>query len=310
MLVFELKNLQVLFPAPGGVVHAVDTVDLEMHAHEKLALIGESGCGKTVLAHSILKLLHGTTKISGKISYMGTNLLSTDDSTLRKIRGKEIGMIIQNPGLSLNPVRTIGEQIAESCIEREGMSSVEAFKYAEEMLKMVGFNNPTKIASCYPHQLSGGMAQRAVVAIGLTLKPQMLIADEPTKSLDEKSKSEVIDLLIEISKDKTLLMITHDLQAASCISNRVMVMYAGELIEEGLTDEVMNNPRHPYTKGYMDAQPNRGLKPIPGISPSLLDLPEGCRFQPRCLHALPKCKTSHPELIGRDGHKVRCHVCH
>jgi len=202
MLVFAIKNLQILFPAPGGVIHAVDTVNLELNAHDKLALIGESGCGKTVLAHSILRLLHGTTKISGEILYRGTDVLSANDSTLQKIRGKEIGMIIQNPGLSLNPVRTIGKQIAESCIEREKMSSVEAFKYAEDMLKMVGFSNPTKIALSYPHQLSGGMAQRAVVALGLTLNPQMLIADEPTKSLDEMSKREIIDLLIEMSKDK------------------------------------------------------------------------------------------------------------
>ncbi|MDI9394203.1 MAG: ABC transporter ATP-binding protein [Euryarchaeota archaeon] len=310
MLVFAIKNLQILFPAPGGEIHAVDTVNLELNANDKLALIGESGCGKTVLAHSILRLLHGTTKISGEILYRGTDVLSASDSTLQKIRGKEIGMIIQNPGLSLNPVLSIGKQIAESCIEREKMSSVEAFKYAEDMLKMVGFSNPAKIASSYPHQLSGGMAQRAVIALGLTLNPQMLIADEPTKSLDEKSKREIIDLLIEMSKDKTLLMITHDLEAASCISNRVMVMYAAELIEEGPTEEIMNNPRHPYTRGFMNAQPKRGLKPIPGISPSLLKLPEGCRFHPRCSYALPKCKTSHPELIDHNGHKVRCHACH
>lgn len=309
MLVLSVKNLKVSFPAPGGIVRAVDQVDLSLHAHEKVALIGESGCGKTVLAHSFLRLLHKTTHISGEVSFRGVDLLTTDNATLQEIRGKNVGMIMQNAGLSLDPVLTIGEQISEVCIERCGMQKEAANEYTVNLLRYVGFPNPEKIALLYPHQLSGGMAQRAMIALGIIQKPELLIADEPTKALDEKSRMSIVELLSEVSSGKTLLMITHDLHAAESVADRILVMYAGELVEEGSVQQIFEEPVHPYTKGFLDAQPRKGLHAIPGISPSLLDLPQGCRFHPRCTQAQPECTSMHPEFHGGNSHLVRCHLC-
>ena len=220
---------------------------------------------------------------------------------MRRIRGREIVMIIQNPTNALNPALTVGSQIAESLRLHRGMGRRSAKKEVVRLLKRVQIKDATRRADEYPHQFSGGMKERAIIAMSLASDPSLIIADEPTKGLDVTVKREVLKLLKEVTKDKSMLFITHDLAAAAEICDRIAVMYAGEILEVARTEDILDEPLHPYTEGFLNALPSRGLKPIRGMGPSLIDLPKGCRFHPRCDHAMEICRRVHPEMIRKDG---------
>ena len=307
MSILKLTRLKVHFPTEDGVVKAVNTVDLEIANGERLGLIGETGCGKTVLGMSIIRLLQLATKVEGKIVYKGKDLLKLSEEEMRKIRGKEIAMILQNPTTSLNPVLKVGDQIAEAIQLHQGLNKKEAKEKAIEMLEAVRIPSPEKRANEYPHEFSGGMKERAMIAMALACDPSLIIADEPTKGLDVTIKMQIVKLMKEVTKRKSMLFITHDLGVAAEICDNIAVMYAGELVEYAKTEDIFKNPLHPYTQGFLNSLPNRGLKPIRGMSPSLIDLPSGCRFHPRCDSAKEICKTEHPEMVEKEnGHHVRC----
>ena len=307
MSILKLTHLKVHFPTQDGVVKAVNTVDLEMANGERLGLIGETGCGKTVLGMSIIRLLQPATKMEGKIVYKGKDILKLSEEEMRKIRGKEIAMILQNPTTSLNPVLKVGDQIAEAIQLHQGLAKRAAKEKAVEMLEAVKIPDASKRANEYPHEFSGGMKERAMIAMTLACDPSLIIADEPTKGLDVTIKMQIVKLMKEVTKRKSMLFITHDLGVAAEICDNIAVMYAGELVEYAKTEDIFKNPMHPYTQGFLNSLPNRGLKPIRGMSPSLIDLPSGCRFHPRCDSAKEICKTEHPEMVEiENGHSVRC----
>ena len=307
MSLLSITQLKVHFPTQDGIVKAVNTIDLEIANNERLGLIGETGCGKTVLGMSIIRLLPSSTTIEGEIKYKGNDLLKLTEKEIRKIRGKEIAMILQNPTTSLNPVLKVGDQIAEAIKLHQGLAKRAAKAKAVEMLEAVKIPDATKRANEYPHQFSGGMKERAMIAMGLACDPAMIIADEPTKGLDVTVKKQIVKLMKEVTKQKTMLFITHDLGVAAEICDNITVMYAGELMEYANTETIFKNPMHPYTQGFLNSLPSMGLKAIKGMSPSLIDLPSGCRFHPRCDCANAKCKIEHPELIEVEkSHYVRC----
>jgi len=307
MALLDIIDLRTCFPSPDGLVKAVDTVDLHIDKGERLGLIGETGCGKTVLGLSIVRLLQATTRIDGRILYNDIDILKASDGKMRHMRGKEIAMILQNPTTSLNPVLKIGDQIAEAISLHQGYERKEAWSKAVEMLEAVKIPNSAERAHQYPHELSGGMRERVMIAMGLACNPNLIIADEPTKGLDARTKSQIIDLIHETTSKKALLIITHDLGVAGTICDRIAVMYAGELLEEASSDLILNDPLHPYTRGFINSLPSRGLVPIPGTSPSLIVPPQGCRFHNRCPQAIKICSKKHPEMMEIEkGHKVRC----
>lgn len=306
MSLLKITGLRVQFPTLGGVVKAVNTVDLELEEGENLGLIGETGSGKTVLGIAIVRLLNGA-EVEGRIEYLGRDFLKLNEVEMQKMRGKEISVIFQNPTTSLNPVLKVGEQIAESIRLNEDLDGTHAKKRAVQILELVGISDALHWADRYPHQLSGGMAERVMIALGLACNPRLVIADEPTKGLDVKVKMQVVGVMREMCKDKSLLLITHDLGAAAEICNRIAVMYGGEILEMAKTEEIFRRPFHPYTKGLLRSLPIMGLRPIKGMSPSLIDLPSGCRFHPRCDLADEICRREHPDLVElEDGHHVRC----
>ena len=307
MSLLKITHLEVHFPTQDGVVKAVNTIDLEIANDEKLGLIGETGCGKTVLGMSIIRLLQPSTKIEGEIWYKGKDLLKLSEEEMRKKRGKEIAMILQNPTTSLNPVLKVGDQIAEAIRLHQRLDKRAAKEKAVEMLDAVKILSPEKRANEYPHEFSGGMKERAMIAMALACDPSLIIADEPTKGLDVTIKMQIIKLMKEVTKRKSMLFITHDLGVAAEICDNIAVMYAGELVEYAKTEDIFKNPMHPYTQGFLNSLPRMGLKPIRGMSPSLIDLPAGCRFHPRCDHALEICKNRHLEMVEIEkGHYVRC----
>jgi len=307
MSLLKITNMKVHFPTQEGLVKAVNTVVLEMKENEKLGLIGETGCGKTVLGMTIMRLLQPSTKIEGEIWYKGKDLLKLSEKEMRKIRGKEIAMILQNPTISLNPVLKVGNQIAEAIQLHQGLDKRAAKEKAVEMLESVKIPLAEKRANEYPHEFSGGMKERAMIAMALACDSSLIIADEPTKGLDITIKMQIIKLMKEVTKRKSMLFITHDLGVAAEICDNIAVMYAGELVEYAKTEDIFKNPMHPYTQGFLNSLPSMGLKLIRGMSPSLIDLPNGCRFHPRCDHAEEICKNRHPEMGEiENGHYVRC----
>ncbi|MCK4459975.1 MAG: ABC transporter ATP-binding protein [Methanosarcinales archaeon] len=307
MSVLEISNLKTYFPTPDGIVRAVDTIDLSIRERETLGLIGETGCGKTVLGLTLMRLLQPTTTTEGTIIYKGTNLLKISEAEMRRIRGKEIAMILQNPTTSLNPVMRVGGQIAEAIRLHQGLCKRDAKEKAVEMLDLVRIPSPSQRANEYPHEFSGGMKQRVMIAMGLACNPSLIIADEPTKGLDVTIKSQIIKLMKEVTKEKAMLLITHDLGVARDLCDRIALMYAGELVEYASADKIFEEPLHPYTRGFLGSLPRNGLVPIPGMSPSLINLPDGCRFHPRCRHATEVCRRKHPGMIEIEGgHFVRC----
>jgi len=307
MSVIEISDLKTYFPTKDGIVRAVDRIDLSIHERETIGLIGETGCGKTVLGLTLMRLLHPTTTVEGTIMYGGKNLLKISEAEMRLIRGEAIAMILQNPTTSLNPVMRVGEQIAEAIRLHQGLNRRDAKEKAVEMLDAVRIPLPHKRVGEYPHEFSGGMKQRVMIAMGLACNPSFIIADEPTKGLDVTIKAQIIELLRETTPDKAMLLITHDLDVARELCDRIAIMYAGELVECAPTDEIFEDPLHPYTRGFLGSLPRNGLVPIPGMSPSLINLPDGCRFHPRCADAKETCQKKHPEMIEVEcGHFVRC----
>jgi peptide/nickel transport system ATP-binding protein len=303
----EVLDLKVSFPTEDGIVRAIDAIDLNVMENEKLGLIGESGCGKTVFGHAIMRLLEDTTQVTGTIVFHGKNLYSLDRESMRRIRGKEIGMVLQNPGVSLNPSLTVGTQISEVLVLHKAMNKKTAWDEAVGILGRVRISEPEKRAKEYPHQFSGGMKERAAIAMGIASEPTLIIADEPTKGLDVTVKRKIVKLLKEVTGQKTMLIITHDLDVAEEVCDRIAVMYAGELVEIAPKGLMFEKQMHPYVQGFFASMPDRELKPIRGMSPSLIRLPEGCRFHPRCGHATERCRKEHPEMIKMDnGRCARC----
>lgn len=315
----SIHDLRTYFDTPWGVVHAVDGVDLALVKGKTTAVVGESGCGKTVLALSILRLVPKPAGriVSGVILFENKDLLRLDERSMRAIRGKEISMIFQEPMNALNPVFTVGEQIREVLVVHGQASPREATDVTVELLKQVGIPMPERRIKNYPHQLSGGMRQRVMIAMAIACKPKLLIADEPTTALDVTVQAQILDLLVEIQRQNGMgvLLITHDLSIVAEIANAVAVMYAGEIVEYAMVKELFSNPRHPYTIGLMESNPvwtkrygkADRLQTIKGHVPSIVSSFAGCRFQDRCTMVSLSCKVE--DQILRDcgtGHMVRC----
>jgi oligopeptide/dipeptide ABC transporter ATP-binding protein len=313
-----LRGLITRFHTMEGIVNAVDGIDLDLFEGETVGLVGESGCGKSVTALSILQLLRcPPAEIGGRILFHDKNLLDLGKEGIRKIRGKAISMIFQEPMTSLNPVLTIGEQISEAIRLHQGMKGPEAWKWAEQMLQMVQIPSPRQRAKDYPHKLSGGMRQRAMIAMALSCKPQLLLADEPTTALDVTIQAQILSLMMRLKEEfkTSILLITHDLGIISEMATRVAVMYAGKIVEEAPVNELFKDPRHPYTRGLLGsvpvigrkAQTGRRLQEIPGMVPSPLEMPSGCRFHPRCPSVMPVCSEQEPgEVSLGEYRRVQC----
>jgi peptide/nickel transport system ATP-binding protein len=308
MTVLSVSGLRVIFPRGESRVRAVDTVDLGLVRGDRLALIGESGCGKTVLGMAVMGLLPANAEIGGTIRYGTTDLLSASAATMQQLRGWEIAMVPQNSSSALNPVMMVGEQVAEPLVIHGLLPRPAALAEARRLLGQTGIGDPDAAAIRYPHEFSGGMRERVLIAIALACNPILIIADEPTAGLDAEIKRQVLELIKnQLAEKKTLLLITHDLGAARFLCTRIAVMYAGEIVEEGPLQNVMAMPWHPYTQGLIASHPSAGLHPIPGISPSPDRLPDGCRFSPRCPVARAECRTHHPLLKNKNGQRqVRC----
>ncbi len=315
----EVKNLKTYFFTEDGVVKAVDGVDFHVNQGEVLGLVGESGCGKSVTSLSIMRLLGVPGKVvGGEIYFAGQDLLKLPESEMVKMRGNRMSMIFQQPQSSLNPVFTVGDQVAEVLMIHQNMSKEAAWNRAVELLAMVGIPDPARKAKAFPHEMSGGQAQRVMIAMALALSPELLIADEPTTALDVTIQAQILDLIQEMREKlgTSVILITHDLGIIAEMAHRVAVMYAGRIVEEASVKELFENPMHPYTKGLIASIPILGkvtdrLEVIPGSVPNLINLPPGCRFAPRCRlreqYGLEICTRDEPELVEvKPGHKVRC----
>jgi peptide/nickel transport system ATP-binding protein len=322
----EVRGLQTSFHTRDGVVRAVTGVDFHVDRGEILGLVGESGCGKTVTALSILGLIAAPGRIeAGQIVFDNQDLLTIEPSQLRALRGERISMIFQQPQSSLNPVYDVGRQIAEVLEIHKGMKTKTARTRAGELLRMVGIPDPERRLEAYPHSLSGGMAQRVMIAMALACEPELLIADEPTTALDVTIQAQILDLMRALQADTgtAIILITHDLGVVAEMCDRVAVMYAGEIVEQADTATLFFDPKHPYTRGLIGSVPTLGdvrdeLMTIPGSVPNLIDLPAACRFAPRCVPRVAQqvahSETEHPELrpVGGAGagHDVRCWIYH
>lgn len=310
----RIRDLVVEYDTDEDVVQAVNHVDLQLGKGETLGLVGETGAGKTTIAKAILRILPDPPSRvkAGEIYFEGKDILKLSEGKMRKIRGNKIAMIFQDPMTALNPIETVGSQIAEAIGLHEKLSKAEVQKRAVDMLEMVGI--PGERYGEYPHQFSGGMKQRVVIAMALACRPELLLADEPTTALDVTIQAQVLDMM-ESLKEKlntSMILITHDLGIVAGMCDRVAVVYAGEIVEQGTTEEVFDFPGHPYTLGLFQSLPRldsteKRLKPINGLMPDPTNLPEGCKFYDRCPYACEKCKEKEPEMREyRQGHFVRC----
>ena len=312
--ILEIKDLGIRFKTDDGIVNAVNGVTLELKKGEVLGLVGETGAGKTTTALAIMRLIQIPPGeiYQGSILFEGREILDMSDKEMQQIRGDKISMIFQDPMTSLNPVRTVGEQIAEAIRLHQKVSAAEAMRKACEMLEMVGI--PAERSGEYPHQFSGGMKQRVIIAIALACRPDLLIADEPTTALDVTIQAQVMDLMENLKKEfgTSMILITHDLGVVAEICDKVAIIYAGEILEYGTLEEIYNHTAHPYTQGLFDSVPDldedvRRLKPIDGLMPDPTDLPSGCKFAPRCARCTEQCRTMHPDMTVLNGnHGVRC----
>jgi peptide/nickel transport system ATP-binding protein len=320
MALIEIENLQTHFRTPDGINRAVDGVSFHVDEGETLAIVGESGCGKSVTAMSILRLIaEPPGRIAGSIRFGGKELLKLSDREMRDIRGNDISMIFQEPMTSLNPVLTVGRQLGETLRLHEGISKRAAERRAAEMLALVGIPEPRQRMRQYPHQLSGGMRQRVMIAMALACNPKLLIADEPTTALDVTIQAQILDLMKELKRrvGAAIVLITHDLGVVAEIAERVMVMYAGRKVEEAPVAQLFSTPRHPYTRGLLAAVPKLGsslsgdpgrLTEIPGLVPSLKQRLDGCIFASRCKEATDLCQELAPALERKaQNHLVACH---
>ncbi|MEZ0393508.1 MAG: ABC transporter ATP-binding protein [Desulfurococcaceae archaeon] len=310
----RVENLRTYFYTAKGIVKAVDDVSVSLGKGEVLGIAGESGCGKSTFAYSLIRLVPPPGRIvSGKIYFEGADVLSMDEEEFRrKVRWKGISMIFQGAMNALNPVFTVGDQIAEVLTLHQGMNKREALEMAKNLLKMVGIDE--RRARSYPHELSGGMKQRVVIAMALALRPPLVIADEPTTALDVVVQAQIMNLLKKLQRElkMSIILITHDLSLIAEIADKVAVMYAGKIVEFGSSEHIYNNPKHPYTQGLLNSIPRlRGeikkLTYIPGVPPDLSSPPPGCRFHPRCPYAMERCSREEPPMVEVEpGHYVAC----
>jgi peptide/nickel transport system ATP-binding protein len=318
-LVLDVKNLQTVFFTNSGLFRAVDDVSFQVRRGETLAIVGESGCGKSVTALSIMRLVPDPPGrvVGGSVMLEGTDLLGLDEAAMRKVRGDRISMIFQEPMTSLNPVMRIGDQITEAVRLHRPISARDAWTQAVDMLRLVRIPEPERRAQEYPHQMSGGMRQRAMIAMALACRPALLIADEPTTALDVTIQAQILALIVDLQTrlGTGLILITHDLGVVAQTAQRVIVMYAGKKVEEATVEDLFDHPRHPYTRGLMasmpaviglDANNDARLTEIPGMVPSLTNLPAGCAFAPRCTLAVERCRAEYPPLQDFDGHLAAC----
>jgi peptide/nickel transport system ATP-binding protein len=315
----EIRGLKVHFATDDGWLHAVDGVDLDLEAGQTLGVVGESGCGKSVTAKTVLKLIDMPPGriVEGEIRWRGRDLVPLGSAEMDEIRAREIAIVFQEPMTSLNPVFTVGEQIAESVRRHEGLSRRDAHDRAIEMLRRVRIPTPERRVDDYPHQFSGGMRQRVMIAIALACSPQLLIADEPTTALDVTIQAQILDLIAELKAETgtAVMLITHAMGVVAEVAQRVVVMYAGKVVEEAPVEALFEHPRHPYTRGLIRSIPRidlaatqkTRLEAIPGAVPRLIEPGPGCRFAGRCRHATPACSTQTPvlrEIVP--GHRVAC----
>ena len=316
-LLLEVKDLHVHFPTPDGVVKAVDGLSFKVHRGETFGIVGESGSGKSVTNLTALGLIdRDAAEVSGEVLFMGHDLLKMSNEELRKVRGKDLSMIFQDPFSCLHPFYRVGDQIAEAIQCHADLSKDKVKARVIEMLDAVGIPNPTERARDYPHQYSGGMRQRAMIAMALVHNPSLVIADEPTTALDVTVQAQILELIDNIKRDYNIgvILITHDLGVVADVAQSVMVMYAGRAAELGSRDQVFNQPLHPYTWGLLESMPHieqKGsrLVPIEGSPPSLIHRPSGCPFHPRCPHRFEPCDKQIPENIDRGGgHPDACHL--
>ncbi len=320
--ILDVKNLRVSYHTYAGEVQSVRGIDFHLDKGETLAIVGESGCGKTVTAKSLMRLIQtppGEIKKGSVITFDGKDVLTMKENELRQLRGSDISMIFQDPMTSLNPTMKVGKQIAESLIIHRGMSKKEAFDEAVKMLNLVNIPNADKRANQYPHEFSGGMRQRAMIAIAIACNPKVLIADEPTTALDVTIQAQIIDLIKDLQNKlgTAVIMITHDLGVVADIAHRIQVMYAGKIIERGTTDEIFYNAQHPYTWALLksvprlDTKQKNSLYSIHGTPPDLLMPPVGCPFASRCIYCMPICKEAMPEVTKlSETHQVSCWLKH
>jgi len=317
----EIENLQTHLMLSEGTARVVDGVSLSIKKGETLALVGESGCGKTMTAYSILRLVPSPPGriVGGKIFFEGDDILAIPERKMREVRGNKISMVFQEPLTSLNPVFRVGSQIAEVLQVHRNMKKKQAMQHAVKLLKDVGIPSPEQRVRDYPHQMSGGMRQRVMIAIALACEPKLVIADEPTTALDVTVQAQIMELLhhLKEKRDMALLLITHDLGVVAETAENVAVMYAGRIIEYTDVKTIFKNPLNPYTRGLLESLPRFGierLKPIKGMIPPVVNLPEGCKFSTRCEHVFDKCLSAEPDLFNIDSdngrkHLVRCWLC-
>jgi peptide/nickel transport system ATP-binding protein len=322
MPLLVVEDLRTYFDLRHGVVKAVDGVSFALTPHETLAIVGESGCGKSITALSLMRLVPDPPGrvVGGSIKLAGVDLLALSEEAMRSIRGKDIAMIFQEPMTSLNPVLTIGSQVAESLLLHEALSRAQAMDKAVDMLRLTRIPEPERRAKQFPHQLSGGMRQRAMIAMALACNPKVLIADEPTTALDVTIQAQILDLILDLQRKlgTAVILITHDLGVVAETAQRVIVMYAGRKVEEAPVEELFARPQHPYTRGLMASIPRlpsmreaeaavERLQEIPGMVPVLSNLPSGCTFAPRCAHAEERCRVGYPDYEEkRPGHWAAC----
>ena len=312
----DVRDLRVSFPTEDGLVRAVDGATFQLARGETLGVVGESGSGKSVTFMTVMGLINRkTAQVSGQVLFDGIDLLAIPDRQLRRLRGARIGMVFQDPMTSLHPMHRVGDQIAEAVTAHRDVSKKEAGAMAVEALRRVGIPSPERRARQYPHEFSGGMRQRAMIAMGIVLEPDLLIADEPTTALDVTVQAQILELIGEL-KDRLgigVVLISHNLGVIADVAQRVMIMYAGRPVEIGTRDEIFAEPRHPYSWGLIESIPRpdvrvERLRPIEGAPPSLIQVPPGCAFHPRCPHRFAPCDSERPALAGEDAHLDACHL--
>ena len=314
--VLNVKNLQTVFHTPKGDVKAIRGIDINVSQGEILGIVGESGSGKSVCMKSVMRILPSTAEITAdEINYKGENILLKTEDELRKYRGKEMAMIFQDPMTSLNPLKKIGKHLIEVVIRHRHCGKDEAYNIALDMLKKVGITNPEMRMKRYPHEFSGGMRQRVLIAMALCCEPSLLIADEPTTALDVTIQAQILELLKEINKDRnmSIILISHDMGVMASTCTKVAVMYGGIIVEEGTTEEIFNSPKHPYTKSLLESIPDINksrhtrLTTIEGTPPSLSKMPKGCPFADRCKYKLEKCENELPKhIVFSETQKAAC----
>ncbi len=314
MALLEVSGLEVSFDTPEGVVKAVNGMDFEVGEGETLAIVGESGSGKSQLVMAIMGLLAENGSASGRALFHGEDLMQMKPKELNRIRGRHVAMIFQDPMTSLNPYLTIEKQMIEVAMHHQGLSRDEARAHAVEMLRAVRIPDPEERIRQYPHEYSGGMRQRVMIAIGLLCEPELLIADEPSTALDVTVQAQITELVGQLREQTrmSIILITHDLAAVAEVSDRIIVMYAGQMVETGTAEDIFYRPQHPYTRGLLASVPRLDrvsddeLQAIPGNPPNLLDLPSGCRFRDRCTEAMEDCRRPPPLWVAEDGRASRC----